>query len=388
MTMTLDNPTTTDVSDVSAIRQQALQNSVILVSPSIGWWRGRYHLHDVRTAAGDKNLSEDDVTTPQAKLLTTSHPLDDDGVPWLKRFQKAGQKLEKIKQRYSLPFSLSGVRLVPKNRGADFLAAIYGPTVGKLRSCWDRAEAPEGSSMHDVDQQLQEARRRYGENVANDTPVYDLSKDDTDQSPAYELFIAAEEFCQNWDRIRRQLEEHSDVYSLVKDSLPQTGRELRSKFYLTVLPIELAGSTGAESTDYDTLQQHSDIVREACRRCVEDAIETMVAVPRQQLSESLSGLLALMQRGGKVTAKSFKPIRAAIEQIRLFDCVADNVLLRQIHRLEAELEDTSPQELASNERVAAQFSDVVRELDKDITSAEAQAAVRDRFGGNARSILV
>ena len=50
---------------------QVLEDRVVLVCPSLGYWRGRYKLPDKETevSTDGKVLAKDSVTTPQTVLL-------------------------------------------------------------------------------------------------------------------------------------------------------------------------------------------------------------------------------------------------------------------------------------------------------------------------------
>jgi len=372
------------------LRRDALEQSVILLSPTVGWWKGQYQLprNSTETTTGGHVVDSDDVTTPRAKLMQDAYPLDRAGVPWKKRFQAIDNRLNRLKSEFSVPFPVTGVRIVPKAAGRAMLERLYGLTFGQLKRQLQAATDENRYSIETMrlQRQYDEAVRLEGENPPDSTPLYDSSKGDFEQSIAYDLHVAAKEFCADWPRIREQLAEKNDVFRYVESRIPHSGSVMRGKFYLEVVPIELAGNSGGTVIDNAALEAHHDVVQEACRRKVEEAIESMVSGPRQQLAAALAGLQDVIARDGKVSTKSFAPVHAAIAKIRLFDFVANDELLAQINAMERRLETTAAKTLDSTTAATSGFSSAIDALMTEVQNETKAAADIDAYGRAPRGI--
>lgn len=364
------------------IRQDTLRDTVLLLRPAIGRWTGLYKLpRDVETLnTGHENIDvqKGDVTTPQARLLTAAYPLDSNGVPWHRHFQRVEQRLTRIKEQYSVPYPIPGVRIVPKARGMHMLHELFGTTVGWLRQQLRDAEARyDEPRKAQLEERLASAEPAFGQELDDATPVRD--PDAETQSIAYELHQLANTFCRDWPTIRNEIAQASPVFSLVASKVPVSGALMRQKFYLDIVPVEVA-DVGDQAVTADTLREHASAVRETCRRQVEAAIAAMVQGPREQLAAALTGLQAVVARHGRVTAKSFSPVRDAIAKIRLFECVADDEILRTIARLEQQLDDTAPRDLNQEEQIRQSFSTAIDQLQQEVEDAERMAAAMNAFG--------
>lgn len=373
---------------IVATRQEALEKSVLLLCPTIGWWRGQYQLPraSTETRTNGQAVDQDDVTTPRAKLMTDTYPLDRNGTPWKKRFQAIESRLSALKERYSVPFPIPGVRIVPKIRGQEMLNELYGMTLGRLERHIKKAR--DEYDYHRETKLLEirdEAVRKLGEHATPDTPVYDADKLPDEQSIAYCLHEAASEFCLNWPDIREQISRKNNVFVHVESKIPYNGSFMKEKFYLDVVPIELAGGS-AHMVDEECLAEHEDVVREALRRRIDEAVESMVAAPRQQLADALTGLKDLIARDGRVSTKSFAPVHAAIQKIRLFEFVANDELLAKMRQLERQLETTVPSSLNNESAAASGFSAAIDSFMAEVENETKRTADISTFGRQHRAI--
>ncbi len=368
-------------------RQEALERRVLLLCPTIGWWKGMYQLprQNTETTSDGRVVNKDDITTPRAKLVTDKYPVDRNGIPWKKRFQKLESRLGALKEEYSVPFPIQGVRVVPKTKGQELMDRMYGLTLGRLRTREQRLrDAGENYTADRIARQIEEVLMVEGADAPNNTPVYDSTRQT--QSIAYDLHVAAKEFCTDWEQIRAQIQSENAVFDQVESRVPRNAGIMRTKFHLDVVPVELAGGIGASQLTQDDLAEHNSIVQEACHRRVEEAIEQMIEGPRDQLAGALASLRELINRDGRVTPKSFKPVRAAIAKIRMFDFVANDALLAQINQLEHRLNITQPNALDRITAAQNGFDAAIEGFMAEVTNAQAQAHDIQEFGREFRAI--
>ena len=368
-------------------RQAQLQARVFLLSPTLSYWRGSYQLS--RQKAGvtinGEAVDGNSVTVPHSVLLGKASPVDGSGKPWKSRLQGIESLHTAIVNKYSIAFPIRGVRIVPKASGAAFFAEMIGPTVGALRAAI-KADTSTPDEINTAKTRLELTMSQAGEfGVKETTPVFDPLAER--QSAAYELWAAAIEFCNSLPTIFEQIQRTVDpvVWADTSKRIPQTPRAMWAKFGMDLLPIEIAGGEPQELTTAD-MQQYGDVLRSACTRKVEEAIEAMVAEPRAQLAAAVTDLQELLARDGRVTTKSFNPIRAAIEKIRAFEFVADASLLAKIDTMQQQLTGAVPSALTAASSVS---NGLMAVLDAVKTEAldEARAATAITNFGHHRRVL-
>ncbi len=368
-------------------RQDALEQNVLLLAPSIGWWKGIYQLPKTKTnvKVDDKVVSNTDVTTPRAKLIGDEYPHDSEGRLWKKRFQKLDSRLESVKDQFSVKFPIAGVRVVPKRKGAELMHELFGDTLGTLqRRVEQYRETERDQEVAVVNQQILDVINLRGINAPQSTPVFDSSR--TTQSIAYELASLAEEFVDSLDTVLAEIARENDVYAQVESRVPKSAALMRSKFHLDVVPIELAGQSSATKLTATDLEEHSEIVRDACQRQVEAAVEEMIAGPRQQLAEALENLNSLIKRNGRVRDTSFAPVRRAISKIRMFEFCANNDLLESIRLLEHRLNITTPKNLDAVTAANSGFTTAMEGFMSEVQDAEQHQQDLEDFGKDFRAI--
>lgn len=376
-----------DQLDFPVTRQNALNSRVLLFAPVMGHWPGMYKLPDNKTEVQTENkkTNKKDVTRPQAILMTDEYPRDRRGVPYKERLQKIDSKLSEIKARFTVKFKISGVRIMPKAHGAAFMEALYGDTLGRLRRELARRQEL-GTDFSNVETRIREAEQLDGRNAPDNTPVFNPQLAEDKQSVAYNLHCVRREFATDWPRIRAEIASKSSVFKYVEEKVPGPEVDMRDKFYLDVVPIELTGSIQHNELTVDDLKEHSAIIREACHRRVEDAIEEMVAEPRQQLEKALANLQELISRDGKITKRSFNPVREAIAKIRLFDFVANDRLLEQITMIEQRIGNVDPRNLNNKTAARNGFSAALNAVMNEVQDEMAAAEDREHFGRNFRGL--
>ena len=328
----------------SVKRHQALEEQVLLIAPSFGWWRGYYQLPRTKTQTmldGDV-MDQRTVTTPRVRLLTDEYPVDRDGMPWKKRFQTLETRKTAVAERWSVPFPISGVRIVPKKVAVEFLREIR-----------------------------------------------DIETD---------LHAAVDEFVQDYDGIMEQIRNNVDQRlveaAAARASFPKSAAQMRTKFYIDIVPVEIVGigddaNVASRTLTLEELEDHQQFVREATQRKIEEAISSVIEAPRRQLAGAVAGLHDVIQRNGKVSAKSFRPVYEAMRKIRMFEFACNQQLLAEIDRLEQRMNITVPNTLDATTAATSGFSAALETLMREVEDAEQIAQDYERFGSrNLRSIAI
>lgn len=363
-------------------RRAYLEQTVYLLAPVLGTWHGVYHLprEDTKTTVKGADVQSTDITTPQAKLLTKTYPLDSNNKPWKTRLDGIHTQLEKAKSKFSVRFSINGIRIVPKAKITQFLHELYGDSVGDLQRKLASAEA---LSDYGVANTIRRRLNAFGPDAAigvpPDTPVSDAHGNN---SINYLLRQTRNEFVDTWEDIQQQIARNSSVYEQIRTRIPGA-KTIGSKFYLDVTPIELSGGGGRE-TDIDDFLTHQHNVQEACQRRIDEAVEEILEGPRAELTSALTDLEQLIARSGQVTDRSFGAARRAIDKMKMFDFSLTPELMERVKRAEQLVNNATPRSLNGDVRISGAFQkelSAVREaLNQDATVEDAYR----QFGSRPR----
>ena len=319
--------------------RRALADRVLLLAPSIGSWKGRYQLPKtlVKIELQGTEVDKKKVTTPCTKLMADEYPTDAEGTAWKKRFDRLDSRLGAVMERYSVPFPINGVRMVPEAVGDQFLQEV-----------------------DDVKQ---------------------------DQTATVNEFVAA------FNDVMGQIRRNTDplVWDHVYKKMPHDREQMRQKFYLDVIPIQLAGGmsqgeNGIRAVSLADMQRHQALVSESVERAVMEAVTNLVQDPLDQLAEKLASLKELIERDGRVTERSYKPVREAFAKVRDFMLVPNEDLLAAMKQLEDRMRITQPTSL---DRVTAARNGFTALLDgvlNEATDTVRQNAMIEEFGKELRGI--
>lgn len=367
------------------ITQSALERHVMLLSPTMGYWKGMYQLprKETNVEVAGEQVNNKDITVPRSKLITETYPVDREGVAWKKRFQKIESRKNSIIDRMSLPFPIHGIRIIPKKAGARFFRELFGETIGSLRQRLRKAEATgRTAEARGIQHRL---AALDADNLPNTTPLRNPELGDQAQSIAYMMRVAGDEFVDQLPDIIEQIRRNNNTFHLVENKIPEAG-QMRSRFYIDCVPIELAGRPETASVTELDLEEHQDLVRSAVSRHVEEAIETMIREPREELARTLAELEQLIARDGRVRSNSFNQVREAIAKIREFDFVANPVLLRRMTELDQLLGAHVPTSLDSVSAAANGFTAAIQGFRAEVEDAQRMDADIEEFGRPTRAI--
>jgi hypothetical protein len=368
MTMqTVEDPTAD-----ATMAEVFLNEHVILVSPTISLWQGQYQLpsQKLKTELADQTLESKHITTPKAKLLTDDSPVDRRGVAWKKRFSQIDSTLSKLKDTYTIPFHINGIRILPRGKIGEFMDALYGTTVGHLRRKLE-------SGSFRVHEERAVRQLLDGEFAQADPSTMVLYPRDRVKPLAMVLRDTVDEFVGDYDNVRAQLST-SPVWASVHTKVPRDAAAMRHKFSLSVTPIEIASGSLTKGTT-DEMLMHTDVVRSACRQQVSAAIESMISAPRAELDEAINNLQTLIANEGAVSAGSYMPIRRAIEKIRMFEFVADDDLKQKMSQLQTQLDTNRPTSVRDDRALASVFSQQLGEIREAVSSEVARATAVAEF---------
>lgn len=332
-------------------RYQTLTDRFLLISPTLGWWRAQYKLRDSVVTVGGQVVRSDAVTKGQYKLLEAT----DRTKAWRKRFQDLDTERGTLVENNSTPLpALHGVRIIPRTAAREFFDLLVGPV-------------QPGTTI----------------------PIEDPNR--SEQSIAYRLKLAGDEFIANYYEILNDIRENVEdfVWRRVVDRIP-TAEKIHEKFHLSITPIEIAGGGDnplhrTTRTELDTMDR---FIQESRERLVHQAIEALVAGPRQTLADRLKDLQELIARDGRVTVKSFRPVREAIEKLRMFSCVANDDLLDQIRRFEQRMDITTPGTLDNVTATNSGFNSAIEAVYEEAVSAVARSRDIEEFGRPLRGLVV
>jgi len=380
-----DEPMTTET-DVSTT---FLTENVVLMSPTLSVWRGHIQLPKGAEVNVGGRIVTEAVTTPRVKLMTDKFPVDADNKPWKARFDTITARISALKNRFSVGFAVNGVRIIPKSAVSSFMGQLFGQTIGSLKYQLARGEDGLMSSY-----ELGRLRERLGaatpiERLGDATPVYDPLK--TEQSVAYCFWEAVNAFTADYASIMQQLEAKCPCWDAIRARIPQTTAAMRGKFNLSVTPMELATDTAGQPTvlSLGDLNEHADVIRQACTEQVELAIASMIREPREELARTLENVENLISRNGRVTARTFETVRRALEKLEDFKFVATDRLLQQMAEVKTLLNNVAPADLRAVDgtipRIAETFRSQIGQIRAEVSSAEEMERTMQQLNGGRPS---
>lgn len=320
----------------------SLQERILLVAPTMGYWRGHYKLRNAKVTIGEQEIDKKKTTTPQTKLMQSSEYTK----AWEKKFADLDNERHTIVDSFSRTFPITGVRIIPRTAASAFFDALIG-------KCDDAGR-----------------------------PLYDSAK--TKQSLAFRLQEEANDFVNSYDRVLAEIRRNqpAEIWNFVHKLIP-TKAEMRDKFYLDILPIELQGA-GAEQVTRGDLEQYDHLVRQSTLRMVDEAVNEMIAGPRNELAKAIEDLHDLISRDGRVRDSSFNGVRNAISQIRLFSFVANDDLLAKIRELEQRIGTTVAADLDSVTATNNGLLTALTAMKQEVTDEIKRSEDVERFGKELR----
>ena len=131
---------------------------------------------------------------------------------------------------------------------------------------------------------------------------------------------------------------------------------------------------------------YQSVVDTALAAAVDNCIENVIEGPRDELVQAISNLEDLIARNGHVTAKSFKPIYAAMEKLRMFGFACTPEMLERISELENRMGNTVPTSLDSVTAANNGFSALCRSIREEVADAEQAVSDMEDFGKDYRGI--
>lgn len=397
----------------SDVRRRTIEDKVLLLSPTVGRWDGSLKipaaLVDMKIDGKQVVQGQKGITTPRTVMMNDEWPVAPDGEPWKKKFAKISKIKDHILQKYSVPFEMAGARIVPKHKGVDFFAAMIGLTLGKLRIDLKRArEAEAWDAITALEARIAEVIRNNRQ-ASDITPIFDPSLTEAEQSFAYQWNKTADEFAADLhDRsdtnssqkrgdsgvllahgVLHQIRDNlkpREAWNAVEARVPKTAEEMRAKFYTSVYPVELATGAQFGGVTADLLADYQAVTQQAVQAAIDGCITQVIERPREELCQAMASLKELIARDGNVTQKSFKPVYAAMEKLRLFSFACTPEMLEQLDSLQGRLERTVPGSLSSINAANNGFMAALDTVIADVENADSAARDFEEFGKETRGI--
>lgn len=100
--------------------------------------------------------------------------------------------------------------------------------------------------------------------------------------------------------------------------------------------------------------------RQQMNRYAEQFVEAMAREPRQQLQEAVDNMLTSLREGRRIVPGTIAQIERAVELLRGFRFLADSELLRQMDRMEAQLQAVTVAQLNSDTEIGSRLAAVLQ----------------------------
>lgn len=330
---------------------EMLKRDVYLMSPSMGWFRGRYALpkSEVTVKVSQTTVDPDRLSGNSFRVMTNTWPVRAAGGSWYKYFAALEAEKSRMFEPY-IAWHVRGTYVVPTTERRRLVREFYG-----------ELERTDDGSLE---------------------PVYDDSLLAEGQSLAFKFRQAVKEFAQEYPKIVRDLSGQIDG-NLGKMILPRLPKpeNVADKFHLRlgVLGIsDFRDSNGATADEYD------EICRQATKQQVEDSIRSLISEPRRQLAEALAGIVSKMETGARITSKSFGEVFAALDGLQRYSFMAGDEFNARMAEFRRELDPDGDRHVPTGEVIGERFRRVASQM---ITDMEDDAQIEEtfsQFGGGLR----
>ena len=169
-----------------------------------------------------------------------------------------------------------------------------------------------------------------------------------------------------------------EAYALVQDKIP-SGDDLIAATGLEVVALPM--SSDIERVRSANSNSLLSVARARTTEMLTQVAESVAAQPRQELAEALAQLHELISRDGRVTSKSFAPIRRAIQKLHTFQFVMDAGLKSQLDELSARLDAIVPGEQNSRTAAGNGLLDVLQQIRTTATCEVSIVGSARKLGG-------
>lgn len=187
---------------------------------------------------------------------------------------------------------------------------------------------------------------------------------------------------EDMDRFRFAVEQQLNdpvAWSHAKKLLP-TADDLLKKTGVEWVPIPIG--TQNRGVQEANRGQIGELIRERMNAFMEGIVESIVAEPRQEVFRALKDLDDLITRDGRVTERSFVPVKRALEKLRSFD-VADEELERRVSQLEDRMAVITP---SQQTRLVAENNGLTTAIRNVMERARDENAIQEQYGRSLRGL--
>lgn len=186
-----------------------------------------------------------------------------------------------------------------------------------------------------------------------------------------ELEEAADKFCtaEEYQAMIESLDKDLGQLSWAAVRHLPTIKELRGKFGMDwfVIPIAEPGQALASNTSGYVRE-----ARETLNKVVMESVEAMVKEPRQKLAEAVRKLKEQVSRDSRrVRTDSLASVRNAFEEYKNWAFMSDEQTMQALKEVEDQLGGLKPQQVNSNDMVAAGLNEGLAVLQKQLNDEEA-----------------
>jgi len=292
--------------------EQIVNEKIILITPSLKMWRGRYELKtdDTEVLLDGKAVDNKDITTPSVRLFTKTGPVDPWNRPWLERLNEMTSDLERVKKKHSLPYNAGAARILPSAKLGVFLEFLFGE--------YGSPDNPDyGSFAHRLQQISKEMSEQFDDLIAY------------------------------WSK--------RDYWANIADRVPDK-HQVRDRFGVSVGTLNIGLTDGVKS---HLLEREARIVARTCRSQVHELVASLIEEPRKAVVEEIEKLNAVLQNGKNFSTRSFNAVREAIERFRMFEFIADADVLQKLTDLESVVNNADPKELGNNADASAALRNAI-----------------------------
>lgn len=343
----------------SATLQETLSKHIVLIDVSIHnvivnsfmWQISRKGANELEVILDGQTIPVEQTSVPAARMFECCPEL----IEWRNKFLEAARPADSLKNANSI--FVGGVRVFPLQKYPEYVAKVLGPI--------SEDGTPASVCVDGIPLPFEH------------------------QAVARQLQILGNQIADEWADVCRLMESHMApiLWDRLKDKLP-TADQVRIEYRnpVRIYPTNLGTPEGAVLSNTADILHYKQYIDRLAREECQGIVQALVEEPRKELAKALEAAHTLINRDGRITTRTFEPVRRQIEKLKQFSFIANSEMIGKMDELMQRLGTIVPSE---QDRITAHSNGLMSAIEsvmEEVQDADKQAADIAKFGGQVRGI--
>jgi len=263
--------------------QEFLADHVLFLQLTVRTWSGAYRLLDTKTMAGATEIERSVLTDPRAKFFPDE---------LRQKIRAADDAVRVVADRWSLPFALRGLHVIPRMSAQQVMAEI-------------------------------------------DEKAVDLMK-------------VADEVAAAWPGIRDKMQATLPVntWKDIEEKLPKDSKQIVAKFGVIKRIIPVSGM----AANPNDVNAYATEIQEMTRAFVKETAHTLADGLQAQLDAIVTKLTDRLAKQGIVSEANFRELGDVLKKLEAFESLTGPAVVAEVQKAKQQLAGLTPAQLTQNNR--------------------------------------